>query len=179
MGENEKALLLDAFDSNWIAPLGPHVDAFENEIASYIGIGYAVALNSGTAALHLAIKLVGVKEGDKVLCPSLTFAASANAILYEKAIPVFVDVDLENWLLDIPSLENIFLVSSSRAKLTTIQRIGRCLRIDKKNPLKVANIVDLVLDEDLDEDGKIVNSDQERKEWITELSKVKKEKNDG
>ena len=81
--------------------------------------------------------------------------------------------------IDIPSLENIFLVSSSRAKLTTIQRIGRCLRIDKKNPLKVANIVDLVLDEDLDEDGEIVNSDQERKEWITELSKVKKEKNDG
>jgi len=105
MDENERALLLDAFDSNWIAPLGPHVDAFENEIAGYIGIGYAVALNSGTAALHLAIKLVGVKEGDKVLCPSLTFSASANAILYEKAIPVFVDVDLENWSLDIPSLE--------------------------------------------------------------------------
>ena len=129
MGENEKALLLDAFDSNWIAPLGPHVDAFENEIASYIGIGYAVALNSGTAALHLAIKLVGVKEGDKVLCPSLTFTASANSILYEKAIPVFVDVDLENWTLDIQSLE-IAMKKHQPKALITVDLYGQSCDYD-------------------------------------------------
>jgi len=116
MGESEKRLLLNAFNSNWIAPLGPHVDAFENEMAGYIGIGgYAAALSSGTAALHLALKLVGVKEGDKVLCPSLTFSASANAILYEKAIPVFVDVDLKNWTLDTPCLEKAMKMHQTKA----------------------------------------------------------------
>ena len=89
MSGHEIELMKDAFDSNWIAPLGPHVDAFEQEMAGYLGISHAVALTTGTAALHLALKLVGVKDGDTVLCPSLTFSASANVILYENAIPVF------------------------------------------------------------------------------------------
>ena len=105
MGNTERKLLLNAFDSNWIAPLGPHVDAFEQEMAAYLSIGHAAALSSGSAALHLALKLVGVKQGDIVLCPSLTFSASANVILYEKAIPVFVDVSKDSWVIDLIALE--------------------------------------------------------------------------
>jgi pyridoxal phosphate-dependent aminotransferase EpsN len=106
LGVEERKLLLDAFDSNWIAPLGPYVDAFEQEMAKYLGINHAAALSSGSAALHLALKILGVKEGDKVLCPSLTFVASANVILYENATPVFVDVNSKNWNIDLSSLEN-------------------------------------------------------------------------
>ena len=106
LGVEERKLLLDAFDSNWIAPLGPHVDAFEQEMAKYLGINHAAALSSGSSALHLALKILGVKEGDKVLCPSLTFVASANVILYENATPVFVDVDSKYWTIDLSSLEN-------------------------------------------------------------------------
>ena len=105
MSGQEVELMKDAFDSNWIAPLGPHVDAFEQEMAGYLGISHAVALTTGTAALHLALKLVGVKDGDTVLCPSLTFSASANVILYENAIPVFLDVHRDNWTLNPEILE--------------------------------------------------------------------------
>ena len=105
MGEKEKEFLLDAFNSNWIAPLGPHVDAFEQEMAEYLGIGHAAALNTGTAALHLALKLVGVKDGDTVLCPSLTFSACANVILYANATPVFLDVDNDSWTLNPEALK--------------------------------------------------------------------------
>ena len=105
MGETEKSLLLEAFESNWIAPLGPNVDAFEQEITDYIGLDRAAALTTGTAALHLALRILGVTKGDIVLCPSLTFAASANVILYVNAIPVFVDVDPRYWTIDFSSLE--------------------------------------------------------------------------
>ena len=105
MSGQELDFIKDAFDSNWIAPLGPHIYAFEQEMAEYLGIGHAAALNTGTAALHLALKLVGVKDGDTVLCPSLTFSASANVILYEKAIPVFLDVRPNSWTLNPEALE--------------------------------------------------------------------------
>ncbi len=105
MGENEKGLLSSAFDSNWIAPIGPHLDAFEQEMAEYLGIGHAAALSTGTAALHLAMKLVRVNKGDIVLCPSLTFSASANVILYENAIPIFLDVNPDTWTLNTEALE--------------------------------------------------------------------------
>ena len=115
MGEKERKYFTDAFDSNWIAPLGPHVNGFENEMASYLDGGYAAALSSGTASLHLALKILGITERHKVLCPSLTFAASANAILYEKAIPIFVDANKENWTLDIPSLEKAIKIYNPKA----------------------------------------------------------------
>ena len=82
VGPEERRMLLDAFDSNWIAPLGPDVDAFEAEFAARIGVGHAVALSSGTAALHLALLLLGVGPGDEVLVPSFTFVATANAVCY-------------------------------------------------------------------------------------------------
>ena len=91
----EKDFLLEALDSNWIAPLGPQVDSFEEEIVEYLGVKAAVALSSGTAALHLALRISGVQSGDFVLCPSLTFSSTANVILYEKATPVFLDSDPE------------------------------------------------------------------------------------
>ena len=101
--QQERELLIDAFDSNWIAPLGPHVDAFEKEMAQYIGVGHAAALSSGTAALHLGLLLLGVGPGDEVITSTLTFAATANAICYTGAKPVFLDVDPHTWTLD-PSL---------------------------------------------------------------------------
>ena len=106
LSAQEKELFTEAFDSGWIAPLGPHVDAFEQEISDYLNMQNSCALSSGTAALHLALRILGIKEGDKVLCPSLTFAASANVILYENAIPIFVDVDPKYWTIDLISLED-------------------------------------------------------------------------
>ncbi|MDP8240572.1 MAG: aminotransferase class I/II-fold pyridoxal phosphate-dependent enzyme [Candidatus Hatepunaea meridiana] len=96
----ELQFVKDAFESNWIAPIGPHVDAFEREFADYIGISHAAALSSGTAALHLALLLLGVKEDDEVLCSSFTFSATANAITYQRAHPVFIDSDDSSWNMD-------------------------------------------------------------------------------
>lgn len=100
MGETELELVKDAFASNWIAPLGPHVDAFEQEIATYIGVGHAAALSSGTAAIHLALRLLGLRPGEGVICPTLTFAASANPIVYEGGTPVFIDAEETSWNMD-------------------------------------------------------------------------------
>ena len=100
MGNYERQLFSDAFDSNWIAPLGPNVDAFEHEMSQYIGVENATALSSGTAALHLALIILGIKPGDRVLCSSLTFSASANAIRYVGAEPVFIDSDLDTWTIN-------------------------------------------------------------------------------
>jgi pyridoxal phosphate-dependent aminotransferase EpsN len=99
MGD-ELAMVAEAIESNWIAPLGPHVDAFEQEFARVIQVPHAAALASGTAALHLALRLIGVEPGDEVFCPTLTFVASANPILYEGALPVFIDADPDTWTID-------------------------------------------------------------------------------
>ena len=108
MGDNERKYLTDAFDSNWIAPLGPYVDGFEKEMAYYLNSTSACALASGSAALHLALRILDVKKGDKVVCPSLTFAASANAILYQHATPIFVDVIPNTWVIDVELREDAF-----------------------------------------------------------------------
>lgn len=100
MGGDEEKLVAEAFATNWIAPLGPHVDGFERELASYIGVSHAAALSSGTAALHLALRLLGVGPGDDVVCSSLTFSASANPIAYERARPVFIDSERSTWNID-------------------------------------------------------------------------------
>jgi dTDP-4-amino-4,6-dideoxygalactose transaminase len=100
MAGGEGALIQDAFRSNWIAPLGPHVDAFENEFRETIGAPHAVALSSGTAALHLALQLAGVTAGDEVIVSTFTFAASAFPVLYQAALPIFVDSELVSWNMD-------------------------------------------------------------------------------
>jgi len=108
MGQYERKYVQEVFNSNWIAPLGPQVDAFEREMCDYIGVNHAAALSSGTAALHLALRILGIKENDVVFCSSLTFAASANPILYEKAVPVFIDSDRESWNMSPIALEKAF-----------------------------------------------------------------------
>ena len=108
MGGQELELVQEAFASNYIAPLGPQVDAFEREFATAVGAKYAAAISSGTAALHLALRYAGVSRGDEVLCSTFTFAASANAILYQGAVPVFIDSDAASWNLD-PDLLASFL----------------------------------------------------------------------
>jgi dTDP-4-amino-4,6-dideoxygalactose transaminase len=100
MSGAETGFVQDAFATNWIAPLGPHVDAFEREFAATVQVPHAAALSSGTAALHLAMMLLGVGPGDEVVCSSLTFSASANPIAYVGATPVFVDADPATWNMD-------------------------------------------------------------------------------
>jgi dTDP-4-amino-4,6-dideoxygalactose transaminase len=117
MGDFEREYIEDAFRSNWVAPLGPNVDAFEREIAAYAGIGHAAALVSGTAAIHLALKLVGVKRDDEVFCSSLTFVASANPILYEHAVPVFIDAEPETWNMSPRALERALEMKRRAGKL--------------------------------------------------------------
>ena len=115
----EISFIKNAIDSNWIAPLGPHVDQFENEMANYIGIDYATALSSGTAALHLALKLVGVKKGDYVFCSDLTFVATVNAIKYLNAKPIFIDSEESSWNMCPKSLEMGFDKYDPKAVIVT------------------------------------------------------------
>ncbi|WP_299758409.1 aminotransferase class I/II-fold pyridoxal phosphate-dependent enzyme [uncultured Pontibacter sp.] len=106
MGESEFKNVKEAFETNWIAPLGPHVDGFERDIADYLGEGvHVAALSSGTAALHLALILLGVQAGDEVICQTMTFSASANPIAYQGATPVFVDSEEETWNMSPELLE--------------------------------------------------------------------------
>lgn len=109
----------DAIESNWVAPLGPHVDAFENEVSNYIGGNNAAALSSGTAALHLALKMVGVQSGDSVFCSDLTFVASANPICYLGATPIFIDSELSSWNMCPKSLEVAFNNHNPKAVVVT------------------------------------------------------------
>lgn len=117
LGEWERELVEEAFRDNWIAPLGPHVDAFENELACYVGAGGALALSSGTAAIHLALKLLDASDGDTVFCSSLTFVASANPILYQKAIPVLIDSEPESWNMSPQALERALHDADNAKKL--------------------------------------------------------------
>ncbi|MBD1933399.1 MULTISPECIES: aminotransferase class I/II-fold pyridoxal phosphate-dependent enzyme [Cyanophyceae] len=97
MGDRELEFVKEAFDTNWIAPVGPHVDAFEEEFCEVVGAAYAAAVSSGTAALHLALRLIGIEPGDEVFCSTLTFIATANPITYLGAKPVFIDSDHTSW----------------------------------------------------------------------------------
>jgi dTDP-4-amino-4,6-dideoxygalactose transaminase len=104
----EMKYVKEAFDTNWIAPLGENVNQFEKELASMVGSKSAAALSSGTAAIHLALKAAGVGEGDIVFCPTLTFSATANPIIYQNSIPVFIDSDYETWNMCPKALEEAF-----------------------------------------------------------------------
>ncbi len=100
MGGEELGFVQDAFSSNYIAPVGPHLDTFEQEFAETVGAGYAVAVSSGTAALHLLLRYVGVEADDEVLCSTFTFVASVNPIKYQGGTPVFIDSDKTSWNMD-------------------------------------------------------------------------------
>ncbi|ALJ04021.1 pyridoxal phosphate-dependent aminotransferase [Pseudalgibacter alginicilyticus] len=106
MGGTEQKFVNEAFDTNWIAPLGPNVNGFENDLREYLGDDdYVAALSSGTAAIHLALQLLGVTTGDEVLCQSFTFSASANPIMYQGATPIFIDSEPETWNMSPELLE--------------------------------------------------------------------------
>lgn len=109
MGGNELHYIQEAFDTNWIAPIGPNIDFFEQSLEHYLGSAYVAALNSGTAAIHLGLILLGVQSGDTVLCQSMTFSASANPILYQGAIPIFIDSEAETWNLCPIALEEAII----------------------------------------------------------------------
>jgi dTDP-4-amino-4,6-dideoxygalactose transaminase len=130
----ELAMLRDAVESNWIAPLGPHVDAFEAEMAARLGVPHALALASGTAALHLALEVLGVGAGDEVYCSTLTFAASANAIRYVGATPVFIDSEAHSWNLDPMMLADALRDAAAAGRLPkaliVVDLYGQCADLD-------------------------------------------------
>ena len=108
MHGEEQMFVKEAFDTNWVAPLGKNVNEFEKEMAAYVGVGHAAALTAGTAALHLAVKLAGVKPGDKVFCSDLTFSATVNPVSYEGGEQVFIESERETWNMDPRALEKAF-----------------------------------------------------------------------
>lgn len=114
MGESELVNVVDAFKTNWIAPLGPYVDLFEKRIADYVGVKGVAVLNSGTSAIHMALKALGISKGDYVLCQSFTFVATANPILYQGAKPIFVDSEEDTWNMCPLSLEKAIKTSISK-----------------------------------------------------------------
>lgn len=117
IGDHEEQYVNEVFVSNWIAPLGPQVDAFEQELSEYVGAGGAVALSSGTAAIHLALRLLGVGSDDIVFCSTLTFIASANPILYLGGRPVFIDSEPDSWNMSPAALKRAFDLSERSGKL--------------------------------------------------------------
>jgi dTDP-4-amino-4,6-dideoxygalactose transaminase len=135
VGPLERELLLAAFDSNWIAPAGPDLPAFEQELADFVGVPHAVALSSGTAALHLALVALGVQPGDDVLVSDLTFAATANAVAYVGARPVFVDSDRTSWNMDPQLLEEELGERARRGRLPAaaivVDLYGQCADWDR------------------------------------------------
>jgi dTDP-4-amino-4,6-dideoxygalactose transaminase len=117
MGNNERQFVTEAFDNNWVAPLGPNVTGFENDIASFLDNDmYVAALSSGTAAIHLALILLGIEPGEEVICQSMTFSASANPIRYQHATPVFIDSEKDTWNMDSQFLEEAVKDRISKGK---------------------------------------------------------------
>ncbi|MFV5688886.1 DegT/DnrJ/EryC1/StrS family aminotransferase [Flavobacterium sp. ZT3R25] len=116
MGGSELKYIQEAFDSNWIAPVGSNIDCFEHDLEKYLGSGHVAALNSGTAAIHLGLILLGVQAGDAVICQSITFSASANPILYLGATPVFIDSEPETWNLCPIALEEAIVDMMGKGK---------------------------------------------------------------
>ena len=134
MGSKELELVTEAFASNWIAPLGPHVDAFEREFAAAVGSPHAAALSSGTAALHLALRLVGVGASDEVFCSTLTFSATVNPILYERGLPVFIDSERTSWNMDPALLADALADRAAKGRLpravVLVHLYGQAANID-------------------------------------------------
>jgi pyridoxal phosphate-dependent aminotransferase EpsN len=134
MSGHEQTYVAEAFSSNWIAPVGPHVDAFEREFVALLGVQHAVAVSSGTAALHLALHILGLERGDEVLCSTLTFAASANPIVYEGGTPVFIDSHPASWNMD-PELLQAELTRCARRgtlprAVIVVDLYGQCADYD-------------------------------------------------
>lgn len=142
----EQAFVKEAFDTNWIAPLGENVNKFEEELASYVGIGHAAALSAGTAAIHMALKALDVKQGDIVFCSSLTFSATANPIIYQNATPVFIDSEEETWNMDPKALEKAFEKYPNPKAVVMVHLYGTPAKLDEITAICQKHNVPLVED---------------------------------
>jgi dTDP-4-amino-4,6-dideoxygalactose transaminase len=142
----EMNYIKEAFDTNWIAPLGRNVDEFEREVAKKVGVKYANAMSSGTSAIHLALKAVGVEDGDIVFCSSLTFSATANPIIYLNAKPVFIDSDYDTWNMDPVSLEKAFEKYPCVKAVIVVHLYGLSADMDKLIEICKKNNVALIED---------------------------------
>ncbi|WP_088070732.1 DegT/DnrJ/EryC1/StrS family aminotransferase [Gottfriedia luciferensis] len=135
MSGNEQKYIQEAFDTNWVAPLGPNVDEFEREIVNYIGANEALAVSSGTAAIHLALSLLNIAKGDSVFCSSLTFVASANPILYQGAEPVFIDSEPDTWNMSPVALEralkDAYLEGNLPKAVIVVNLYGQVAKMDE------------------------------------------------
>ena len=129
-GEEQK-YVQEAFDTNWVAPLGPNVNAFEKEMAAYTGCGHAAALSAGTAAIHLALKLIGAGAGDVVFVSDLTFSATCNPIVYEKATPVFIDAEPDTWNMSPEALKRAFEKYPKPKAVICVHLYGTPARLDE------------------------------------------------
>lgn len=127
----EQKYIKEAFDTNWIAPLGENVNKFEEELAKYVGTNHAAALSAGTAAIHMAFKALDVKEGDVVFCSDLTFSATANPITYQNATPVFIDSEKETWNMDPKALEKAFEKYPHPKAVIVVYLYGTPAKIDE------------------------------------------------
>ncbi len=131
MHGDEQRFVQEAFDTNWVAPLGPNVDALEKEMCKYVGAGYGAALSSGTAAIHLGLKLAGVGKGDIVFAPSLTFSATCNPIIYEDATPVFIDCEPDTWNMSPQALRRAFEKYPQAKAVIAVYLYGTPAKIDE------------------------------------------------
>ena len=127
----EKEYIKEAFDTNWIAPLGENVNKFEEELSQYVGAKCGAALSAGTAAIHMALKALDVKEGDIVFCSSLTFSATANPIIYQNATPVFIDCDRETWNMDPEALKKAFEKYPNPKAVVIVHLYGTPAKMDE------------------------------------------------
>ena len=131
MHGEEQAFVQEAFDTNWVAPLGPNVNAFEKEMAEYTGCGHAAALDSGTAAIHLALKLLGVKQGDLVFVSDLIFSASCNPIVYENGTPVFIDAEPDTWNMSPEALKRAYEKYPNPKAVICVHLYGTPAKLDE------------------------------------------------
>lgn len=129
-GEEQK-FIKEAFDTNWVAPLGPNVNAFEKEMAEYTGCGHAAALSAGTAAIHLSLKLLDIKQRDIVFVSDLTFSASCNPIVYEKATPVFIDAEPDTWDMSPEALKKAFEKYPNPKAVICVHLYGTPAKLDE------------------------------------------------
>ena len=151
MSGSEQQYIQQAFDTNWVAPLGPNVNEFESDIAAYLGEeSFVAALSSGTAAIHLGLIMLGVKHNDEVICQSKTFSASANPILYQGAIPIFVDSERDTWNMDPEQLERAIKDRISKGKkpkaIITVHLYGMSYKLDEIH--EIANTYEIPVLED-------------------------------
>lgn len=146
MHGEEQEFVKEAFDTNWVAPLGPNVNAFEKEVAEYVGIAHASALSAGTAAIHLALRILGVGQGDVVFVSSLTFSASCNPIVYEKATPVFIDSEEDTWNMDPKALRRAFEKYPNPKAVIAVHLYGTPAKLDEIMALCEEHNVPLIED---------------------------------